>query len=298
MLGICLASGILLCIISLLGYFYSTVRHSFIFTLLAIWILTFLVVCYFSYILKTRLGLLLEQQSTYESARKGIESSKSGCIYCKSVLNTSNLKKHRKSIRCGKAQVDFHLTPEQKSEAWSRRIKETNRKRKAKKERKRLLEEKKTKIEIKDKARKNEAFTRKNFQPGHSSITMKKKEQIWNSGQKHGSCQKCNSKRKAVSFWWVIHPELKIKLLCDSCAKSLDLPINIRDEGKKNRSISKKVRDSVWRRDGGRCVECDSNENLEYDHIIPFSKGGSNTERNIQLLCEVCNRNKSNKIGL
>lgn len=38
-------------------------------------------------------------------------------------------------------------------------------------------------------------------------------------------------------------------------------------------------------------------ENLEFDHIIPHSKGGANTYRNIQLLCEPCNRSKSAKIG-
>ena len=59
------------------------------------------------------------------------------------------------------------------------------------------------------------------------------------------------------------------------------------------RHIQFKVKQSVWRRDNGRCVECKSNEKLEYDHIIPVSKGGSNTERNIQLLCEKCNRKKS-----
>jgi Holliday junction DNA helicase RuvB len=48
----------------------------------------------------------------------------------------------------------------------------------------------------------------------------------------------------------------------------------------------------VWQRDGGRCVKCGSNERLEYDHIIPVAKGGSNTARNIQLLCETCNRSK------
>tara|TARA_Y100001970_G_C14147475_1_gene810689 strand:- start:124 stop:1497 length:1374 start_codon:yes stop_codon:yes gene_type:complete len=57
------------------------------------------------------------------------------------------------------------------------------------------------------------------------------------------------------------------------------------------------VKDKVWNRDGGKCVECGSNENLEFDHIIPHSKGGANTYRNIQLLCEPCNRTKSAKIG-
>ena len=63
------------------------------------------------------------------------------------------------------------------------------------------------------------------------------------------------------------------------------------------RDISQEVRDLVWNRDGGKCIECGSQEKLEFDHIIPFSKGGSNTYRNIQLLCEKCNRKKSGKIG-
>ncbi len=63
------------------------------------------------------------------------------------------------------------------------------------------------------------------------------------------------------------------------------------------RHISQEVKDLVWNRDNGKCVQCGSNEKLEFDHIIPFSKGGANTYRNIQLLCEKCNREKSNKIG-
>jgi len=52
----------------------------------------------------------------------------------------------------------------------------------------------------------------------------------------------------------------------------------------------------VWKRDQGKCVKCGSQINLEFDHIIPVSKGGSNTARNIELLCESCNRKKSNNI--
>lgn len=60
--------------------------------------------------------------------------------------------------------------------------------------------------------------------------------------------------------------------------------------------IPEEVRIEVWRRDGGKCAHCGSREKLEYDHIVPISKGGSNTVRNIELLCERCNREKSNEI--
>jgi len=63
------------------------------------------------------------------------------------------------------------------------------------------------------------------------------------------------------------------------------------------RMIPQSVKDSVWRRDNGRCAVCGSQQNLEFDHIIPFSLGGSNTYRNIQLLCETCNRTKGSRIG-
>jgi HNH endonuclease len=60
--------------------------------------------------------------------------------------------------------------------------------------------------------------------------------------------------------------------------------------------IPDEVRLFVWQRDQGKCVKCGSPEQLEYDHIIPIARGGSNTERNIQLLCETCNREKGANI--
>lgn len=60
--------------------------------------------------------------------------------------------------------------------------------------------------------------------------------------------------------------------------------------------IPEEVRMCVWRRDEGKCNKCGSDRNLEFDHIIPVTEGGSSTERNIQLLCSECNKKKSNKI--
>jgi 5-methylcytosine-specific restriction endonuclease McrA len=38
--------------------------------------------------------------------------------------------------------------------------------------------------------------------------------------------------------------------------------------------IPQDVMDKVWNRDGGRCVKCGSQENLEFDHIAALEKLG------------------------
>jgi 5-methylcytosine-specific restriction endonuclease McrA len=56
--------------------------------------------------------------------------------------------------------------------------------------------------------------------------------------------------------------------------------------------IPVEVRKAVFDRDGGRCVTCGSNFDIQYDHIIPFSMGGASTVENLQILCAPCNRVK------
>ena len=68
-------------------------------------------------------------------------------------------------------------------------------------------------------------------------------------------------------------------------------------EDTRREPIPQDVMDKVWNRDKGKCVQCGIQEHLEFDHIIPFSKGGATTYRNLQILCKKCNIEKSNKIG-
>src|ERR1051326_2989045 len=44
------------------------------------------------------------------------------------------------------------------------------------------------------------------------------------------------------------------------------------------------VKQYVWVRDQGRCRKCGSVVELQYDHIIPVSKGGASTPENLQIL--------------
>jgi len=63
-----------------------------------------------------------------------------------------------------------------------------------------------------------------------------------------------------------------------------------------NRMIPGDVQREVFERDNGKCTKCGSTDNLHFDHIIPFSKGGSSkTASNIQLLCARHNLSKGNK---
>ena len=65
----------------------------------------------------------------------------------------------------------------------------------------------------------------------------------------------------------------------------------------RRRIIPTAVKLAVWKRDGGKCVECGSDNELHFDHDLPWSKGGTSiTEANVQLLCARHNLQKSDRI--
>jgi indolepyruvate ferredoxin oxidoreductase len=65
-----------------------------------------------------------------------------------------------------------------------------------------------------------------------------------------------------------------------------------------DRVIPSSVKLEVWKRDQGRCVQCGSVDNLHFDHIIPFSRGGSSlVADNIQILCARHNLEKRDHIA-
>ena len=62
------------------------------------------------------------------------------------------------------------------------------------------------------------------------------------------------------------------------------------------RLIPEHVKDAVWQRDGGACVQCGSTQNLVFERIIPYSLGGDYSVKNLQILCRRCNRTKGTRI--
>ena len=66
---------------------------------------------------------------------------------------------------------------------------------------------------------------------------------------------------------------------------------------KHSRIIPTIVKLEVWKRDGGKCVTCGAKDELHFDHILPYSKGGTSLKAdNIQLLCARHNLQKSDTI--
>ena len=61
---------------------------------------------------------------------------------------------------------------------------------------------------------------------------------------------------------------------------------------------SKDIKNKLYGEQGGNCNGCEGHfeiQHFEIDRIVPRSKGGQDTDKNLQLLCGHCNRTKGNR---
>jgi 5-methylcytosine-specific restriction endonuclease McrA len=89
---------------------------------------------------------------------------------------------------------------------------------------------------------------------------------------------------------------VQVKRRLEAAGARIRIEQQARRESGRRSPIPEAVRHEVWRRDGGRCVDCGSREDLHFDHIVPWSRGGANTARNLELRCERCNLKKGARI--
>ena len=87
----------------------------------------------------------------------------------------------------------------------------------------------------------------------------------------------------------------KFKLVAVEGEDDLNQPA--RQDAARRRVIPTHVKLEVWKRDGGRCVICGATDELHFDHVVPYSKGGTSlVAENIQLLCARHNIQKRDRI--
>lgn len=87
----------------------------------------------------------------------------------------------------------------------------------------------------------------------------------------------------------------KFKLIAVEGEEDLEQPVRLNAE--RRRVIPTLVKLQVWQRDGGKCAMCGATDELHFDHILPFAKGGTSlTEANVQLLCARHNLAKRDRI--
>lgn len=116
--------------------------------------------------------------------------------------------------------------------------------------------------------------------------------------------------RDERATWWMFHERVfrdddgldadeVLALLVDrerrrrrQIERAVDLMRAEEAGGPRREPIPEAVRREVFRRDGGHCVNCGSDELLQFDHVIPVALGGASTPENLQLLCAPCNREK------
>lgn len=101
--------------------------------------------------------------------------------------------------------------------------------------------------------------------------------------------QEERNRRKVYVFKFVVTDQQLDEAKKHRSTKNIDL--------EHTRQIPGKVKLEVFKRDEGACTKCGSKDNLHFDHLLPYSKGGTSIKaENIQLLCARHNLEKSDHL--
>jgi len=105
--------------------------------------------------------------------------------------------------------------------------------------------------------------------------------------------------RKTGNGFYSVSDPLLLEAVIDTLVRMTKRQLVGLNSDNSSRHIPQDVRYAVWQRDQGKCVECGvggPGAYLEFDHVIPYSKGGASTIGNVQLLCRRCNLKKGDRI--
>lgn len=101
---------------------------------------------------------------------------------------------------------------------------------------------------------------------------------------------------KSGNGFYAVPDPMLVEVLFDALMRRARYQLPNSNQSASSRHIPDEVKRAVYQRDGGKCVRCSATEYLEFDHIIPFTKGGASSVNNVQLLCRKCNLEKSDRI--
>ncbi len=103
---------------------------------------------------------------------------------------------------------------------------------------------------------------------------------------------------KSAVVWDLLNRWVKEELEFARCLSNNEADTIERAQTRRQ-SISRRLQNAIYARDGLKCRECGAEPGpdlLQLDHIVPVSAGGQNELRNLRVLCRDCNLRKSNKV--
>ena len=111
-------------------------------------------------------------------------------------------------------------------------------------------------------------------------------------------------KKNKIGMKYVVVKSLEkspIKIFIEDIIQDSVVPIDYQKKENKNKrdTIPPAIRFKVLKRDRHTCTGCGARApdvELEVDHIVPVSRGGTDELSNLRTLCKDCNTGKGNKV--